>query len=236
MWLFFYIFWIQQCSIVHAVETRGRVGTASLIVSLYTRRRWMLTFTPKPFVLAQTAPSARADFDSCTNRESNIDFSDVTIVTELHRAASMLSVATCVSVVVTAACPHSSCHTDRQNARYIFWCLLHVSDPRFRLQEDGSTYRYGMVQCVCVHMRQYEHLDCSLWCLWNTTHRTIPYIQYTVYTAVFLKVKRRVGNRQKTSEKFKKKRSLFCRLVLYDYVTMRGANDMKQKLGWRNST
>jgi hypothetical protein len=151
-------------------------------------------------LLAQTAPSAtvspRADFDSCTRQESNVDLSDVTIVTELRRAASMLSVATpsarAVSYLTTAVSPHSSAYgrvtqTDKITPFLIFLCLLPVSNPRFRFQEDGSTYIYGTVRHV---------LDCLYCCMRNT-----PYHSITVYTAVFLKLNCRVGTMQKTLKK-----------------------------------
>ena len=31
-----------------------------------------------------------------------------------------------------------------------FWCLLHVSNPRVLLQEDGCTYRHGIVCFTCI--------------------------------------------------------------------------------------
>jgi hypothetical protein len=33
------------------------------------------------------------------------------------------------------------------------WCLLHVSNPRIHLQEDGCTYRYGTVCFTCIGVR-----------------------------------------------------------------------------------
>ena len=86
---------------------------------------------PSPFFSPKQPPvplCVPEPISSYTSRESNIDFSDFTIVTELHLAASMLSVATppvrAVSyrnAVPVTAVASRSCHLNKQNTHfYIF--------------------------------------------------------------------------------------------------------------------
>jgi hypothetical protein len=57
---------------------------------------------------------------------------------------------------------HTDFHTllyniHQQNAHFLnsyinfcFWCLLHVSNPRVHLQEDGCIHNYGMLCFMCI--------------------------------------------------------------------------------------
>ena len=42
----------------------------------------------------------------------------------------------------------------------ILLCLLHVSNPRFRLQEDGCVYSYGMIRFTYIDISSQKMEEC----------------------------------------------------------------------------
>jgi len=77
---------------------------------------------------------------------------------------------------------------------FTFLCLLHVSNPRVHLQEDGCICNYGMVRFTCISISSLVGGRVSS--IYKTayndackTHSTLP-----MHKTVFLKMNPRVRN------------------------------------------
>jgi len=75
-----------------------------------------------------------------------------------------------------------------------FLCLLHVSNSRVHLQEDGCVCSYGMVRFTCISISSLVggRVSSAYKTAYTDAYKT--YYTITAYTTVFLKMNPRVRN------------------------------------------